>query len=189
MTWLDFVFAIIICASMAAGFAKGFIRIGIGFIALCVGIVLASWFYGTAAGWLVPYVTSPGVANFLGFLTVFAIVLTIGALISGILTRVFKLVGLSWLDRLLGGLLGCARGLLASVVLLMIMLAFAPTKTHNAVVDSYLAPYVMDSADLISRITPFELKNGFRKSYEEIKKAWADTMKKKPLKHLPVDKS
>jgi uncharacterized membrane protein required for colicin V production len=89
---------------------------------------------------------------------------------------------------LLGGLLGCARGLLASVVLLMIMLAFAPTKTHNAVVDSYLAPYVMDSADLISRITPFELKNGFRKSYEEIKKAWANTMKKKP-KHLPVDKS
>ena len=188
MTWLDFVFAIIICASMAAGFAKGFIRIGIGLIAFLVGIVLASWFYGTAAGWLLPYVTSPGVANLLGFLTVFAMVLTAGALISALLTRVFKLVGLSWLDRVLGGVLGMARGLLASVVVLMILLAFAPVKTHNAVVDSWLAPYVMDSAHLISRITPFELKDGFRKSYEEIRKVWAKGLKKKP-KPLPADKS
>ena len=102
--------------------------------------------------------------------------------------RMFKLVGLSWLDRLLGGLVRIARGLLASVALLMIMLAFAPAKTHNAVVDSYLAPYVMESADMLSAVTPFELKDGFRKRYEEIKKAWEDTIKKKPLKYLPADK-
>ena len=102
MSWIDFIFAIIIIASIASGFSKGFVRIGIGFVASIAGIVLASWFYGTAAGWLAPYVTSPGVANFLGFLMVFAIVLSIGALVSGVLVRMFKLVGLSWLDRLLG---------------------------------------------------------------------------------------
>ncbi len=187
MSWLDFVFAILICVSVAAGFSKGFIRIGIGFIAALVGIVMASWFYGTAAGWLIPYVTSPNVANFLGFLTVFAIVLTVGSLISTILVRMFKLVGLSWLDRFLGAVFGVVRGLLVSVALLMIMLAFAPSKTHNAVVDSYFAPYVMESANLLSAVTPFELKDGFRKGYEEIKKAWGDTIKRK-AKKLPVDR-
>ncbi len=186
MSWLDFVFGILICVSLAAGFAKGFIRIGIGFIAALVGIVMASWFYGTAAAWLLPYVISPGVANFLGFLTVLAIVLTIGSLVSMVLVRMFKLVGLSWLDRALGAIFGAVRGLLASVALLMIMLAFAPARTHNAVVDSYLAPYVMESANVLSAVTPFELKDGFRKGYEEIRKAWEATMKKK-TKKLPAD--
>jgi membrane protein required for colicin V production len=187
MSWLDFVFGIIIIASIAAGFSKGFVRIGIGFIAALVGIVLASWFYGTAAGWLTPYVSSPGIANFLGFLTIFALVLTFGALVSMLLVRLFKLVGLSWLDRLLGAVFGVVRGLLVSVALLMIMLAFAPTRTHNTVVDSYFAPYVMESANLLSAIAPFELKDGFRRGYVEIKKAWEDTMKRKPKK-LPADK-
>ncbi len=187
MSWLDFLFAILICASVASGFAKGFIRIGIGFMAALIGIVLASWFYGTAAGWLIPYVGSPGAANFLGFLIVFAAVLAVGALVSLILTRIFKLVGLSWVDRLLGGIFGFVRGVLVSVVLLMIMLAFAPAKTHNAVVHSYSAPYVLESAQILSNVAPFELKDGFRRGYEEIKKAWKDTMKKKP-RHLPEDK-
>ena len=187
MSWLDFVFGILICVSVAGGFAKGFVRIGVGFIAAVVGIVLASWFYGTAAAWLIPYVTSPGVANFLGFLTVLAIVLTFGSLVSMLLVRIFKLVGLSWLDRLLGGIFGAVRGLLVSVALLMIMLAFAPATTHSAVVDSYFAPYVMESAHLLSSATPFELRDGFRKGYEEIKKAWDATIKKK-TKKLPAEK-
>jgi membrane protein required for colicin V production len=187
MSWLDFVFGILIFVSMAAGFSKGFIRIGIGFIATLTGIVLASWFYGTAAGWLLPYVTSPGVANFLGFLTVLAIVMTLGSVVSILLARMFKLVGLSWLDRLLGGLFGAVRGLLASVALLMILLAFAPSRTHDAVVESYFAPYVMESAHVLSAVTPFELKDGFRKGYEEIKKAWETTIRKK-TKKLPADK-
>ncbi|MEO8126219.1 MAG: hypothetical protein ABI822_03950, partial [Bryobacteraceae bacterium] len=54
-------------------------------------------------------------------------------------------------------------------------------------VDSYFAPYVMESANLLSAVTPFELKDGFRKGYEEIKKAWEATMKKK-IKKLPADK-
>ncbi|MEO8132247.1 MAG: CvpA family protein, partial [Bryobacteraceae bacterium] len=125
MSWLDLVFGILICVSVAAGFSKGFIRIGIGFIATLAGIILASWFYGTAAGWLLPFVSSPGVANILGFLTVLAIVLTFGSLVSMLLVRMFKLVGLSWLDRFLGALFGIVRGLLVSVALLMIVLAFA----------------------------------------------------------------
>ena len=187
MSWVDFLFIIIMIASIAAGFSKGFVRIGIGFIASIVGIVMASWFYGTAAGWLSPYVTSPGIANVLGFLLVFAVVLACGALISGMLVRMFKLVGLSWLDRVLGGAFGIVRGLLACVTLLMIMMAFAPGKTQSAVVDSYTAPYVMESANLLSAIAPFELKDGFRRSYEEVRKVWGEAIRPK-TKKLPGDK-
>ena len=187
MSWVDFVFGIILIASVAAGFSKGFVRIGIGFIASAAGIVIASWFYGTAAGWLSPYVTSPGVANMLGFLLVFGVVLTIGALTSQALVRMFKLVGLSWLDRGLGGAFGVVRGLLICVALLMIMLAFAPSKTQNAVTDSYMAPFVMESANLLSAITPFEMKDGFRRSYGDIKHAWGQTLKQQP-KALPGEK-
>jgi membrane protein required for colicin V production len=191
VTWLDFIFALIIGASVVAGFSKGMIKIGIGMAAVLIGFLAAAWFYGTVGNWMAPVLASKAVANIIGFLAVLAVVMLVGAVVSWGLHKLFKMIGLTWLDRLVGGVFGLVRGFVISAVLLLVLLAFAPLPTRSAVVGSCISPYVMESASILSMAAPYELKAGFQKSYEEIKKIWAETVKSRKKKHekLPEDKA
>ena len=117
--------------------------------------------------------------------------MAVGTLVSWGLHKIFKMIGLTWLDRLLGGVFGLVRGFFISAILLLVLLAFAPVPTHNAVAGSGISPYVLESANILSLATPHELKTGFQKSYEEMKKIWADGVKskKKKTEKLPEDKA
>jgi membrane protein required for colicin V production len=146
---------------------------------------LAIWFYGSAGAILLPYVSSPGIANFCGFLVVFVGVLVAGALIGRLLGRMMRAAGLSFVDRLLGAGFGVVRGLLISIAVVLALLAFTPGKSPpNAVVHSRVAPYVIDAARVCAAIAPRELKDGFRKSYEQVKTIWGSALKK-GIRELP----
>jgi Uncharacterized membrane protein, required for colicin V production len=186
VNWLDVVLALIIGLSIFSGFRKGLLRIGIGFAATVAGFIAAAWFYGMAAALLVPYVSSKPAANVLGFLFVFVAVLAIGALLSAIISRVFKMAGINWLDRLLGGLFGFVRGILISMVIVLALSAFSFNSRPQSVIDSAISPYVLESARMLSAITPNELKEGFRRSYENIQKSWHEALKKRPAHKTPI---
>ena len=189
MNWLDVVFGLILAASVAAGFSKGLLRIGIGFGAVILGFLIASWSYGSVGYSLRHYVPTKQVANFLGFLLVFFLILAIGALTGALLARIFKLVGLSWLDRLLGGAFGIVRGLFICVIILMVLLAFSPSSTRAAVANSTLAPYAMEASSVLAAVTPHEIKDGFKEGYDTVKQAWAETFKKKHKKEKESSES
>ena len=176
--WLDAAIVLILFISIITSVQKGFSREVIGLVAAFVGLLLGIWFYGTAGAWLQPYVSSSSIANFLGFLIVFVGVIIAGGLLSWVVSRVLRTVGLSWIDRMLGAAFGIARGLIVSVALVMIMVAFAPGSTAatppNAVVKSRLAPYVIGVSRVITQIAPYELKDEFHKRYEQVKRAWDD---------------
>lgn len=178
MNWLDIVLAIILVASVAAGFAKGLARTVVGFVACIAGLLFGLWFHGTAGAFLIPYVSSRGIANCIGFFLVFFGAMLLGALLGRLLAMMFKWAGLSWLDRLLGGAFGLVRGALVSAVIVMALLAFTSTPPPASVVGSRLAPYVMDVARVMAAAAPRELRDGVRKGYEKVKQVWSDTLKK-----------
>lgn len=182
MNWLDITLLILMLMSVAISFTKGFSREIIGLISAFAAFLCGIWFYGTAAALVEPYVSSRGVANFCGFALIFIGVLIVGAIAGHILSRILKLAGLSWFDRLLGAGFGALRGLLLGIALVMAIVAFTPgkpaEKPPQAVVDSRLAPYVVDAAHLFAAIAPRELKDGFRKHYEQVKKIWEEVGKK-----------
>ena len=96
-----------------------------------------------------------------------------------------KVAGLSFVDRLLGAGFGVVRGLLISIALVLALLAFTPGKSPpNAVVHSRVAPYVIDAARVCAAVAPHELKDGFRKSYEQVKTIWGNALKK-GIRELP----
>ncbi len=178
MNWLDIVLAIILAASVAAGFAKGLARTVVGFAACLIGLLGGLWFYGTAGSFLIPYVSSRGIANGIGFFLVFLGTMIVGGLLGRLLAMLFKWVGLSWLDRLLGGVFGLVRGALVAAVVVMTLLAFTPTPPPGSVVGSRIAPYVMDAARVMAALAPRELRDGVRQGYEKVKQVWSDTLKK-----------
>lgn len=174
--WLDAVIVLVFVISVLSAATKGFSREMIGLGAALLGLILGTWFYGTAGAWLTPYVSSPDVANFLGFLIVFLGVIIVGGILGALVSRILRTAGLSWIDRALGAAFGIARGLLVSVALVMIFVAFAPGSSAatppRAVVQSRLAPYVIGTSRLLTELAPHELKDEFHRRYEQVKDAW-----------------
>src|SRR4051812_38985464 len=133
MNWLDYLLLAILLFSVIMSARKGFSREVIGLAAAFFAFVLAMWFYGLAGSWLIPYVSSPRVANLLGFLLVVTVVLMCGWLLGSIVRRFLRTVGLSFFDRLLGAAFGLLRGMLIAMALLTAFLAFGPQVDSNTV--------------------------------------------------------
>jgi len=185
MNWLDYVLAIILVACFVGGLRRGFSRQVIGLASGVLALVLGIWFYGTAGSLVKPYVSSPTLANACGFALVFCGVLLAGAVLSNIAGRFLNVTGLSVVDHALGGGLGLLRGLIYSIAIIMGAMAFSHgAKPPEAIVGSRLAPYVVDASRLVAAMAPHELKEGFRKTYEQVKSAWSDALEK-GMRHIP----
>lgn len=178
MNWLDIVLVIVIGVSVVDGLAKGLARAGLGFAAVILGLFGGLWFYGTVGSYLADYVSSRRLANLIGFFVIFLGIVLIGALLGRLLEKLFRLAHLSWLDRLLGGAFGFLRGVLVAAVIVLAMMAFAPKPPPRAVAHSRVAPYVIDAARVMAAAAPYEVKEGFRQSYDKIKRFWSDAVKK-----------
>ena len=124
--------------------------------------------------YVLDYVSSRAVANLIGFFAIFVAILVLGAIVGRILAKFFKWVGLSWLDRLLGGAFGLVRGAFIVVALVTVLLAFAPSPPPRSVVDSKLMPYTASISNILASMTPREIKEGFRETKEKAQKLWSE---------------
>lgn len=183
MNWLDVALLVLLIYSVVTSFRKGLTRELVGLVSVVAGLLLGSWFYGTAGGMLAPYVSSRSLANIAGFFLVFFAVVLLGSLLSFVLGKFLKVTGLSFFDHALGAGFGLVRGTLIAVALLMGMMAFAENgKPPSSVVNSRMAPYMVQGARLFAAMAPHELKEGFHKTYASARSAWDDALKKGILK-------
>jgi len=179
MNWLDFVLLIILVWSVVTSFRKGMSREVIGLVAVVLGLLLGSWFYGTVGAYLLPYLSSRHAANLAGFFLVFAGVVIIGGVLSAVLGKFLRVTGLSFFDHALGAGFGFVRGVLISVALIMGIMAFSEAdRPPAAVVHSRMAPYMVDAAKVFAAMAPHELREGFHKTYAQVKEAWNAAVKR-----------
>ena len=173
MNWLDYFLLAILLASALMSARKGFSREIIGLAAALCALVLGMWFYGLAGSFLIPWVSSVRVANLIGFLLVVFAVLLLGWMLGWIVNRFLRTIGLSFFDRLLGAAFGLVRGLLIAIALLTAYMAFGPevdSKTVSlSMLNSRIAPYVLDASHVFVSIAPMELKASFLKQYAQVK--------------------
>ncbi len=169
MNWLDYVLLALVAGSVIAGLWKGLARSLIGLAAVIAGFLCALWFYGVVGAFFYEYLSSRRLAHLLGFLLIFLGIVVVGMLLAALAARLLKRAHLSWLDHLLGGGFGLARGALAAAALLVAIMAFAPKPPPRAVVGSRLAPYVLEAARWIVAAAPYEVRQGFQQSYERLR--------------------
>jgi uncharacterized membrane protein required for colicin V production len=180
LNWIDVVLVLVIASSVLAGLSSGFARVAVGFGAMIVGVFCGFWFYGIVAGYVIDYVSLRAIADLIGFFVILAVVLVIGAIVGRILAKFFKWVGLSWLDRLLGGVCGIARGFIIAAAMVTVLLAFAPSPPPASVVDSKLLPYVINVSDVMAALTPREIKDSFYATKDKVKVIWSEHATRKP---------
>jgi membrane protein required for colicin V production len=175
LNWLDFVLIFVLLASTVMAARKGFSREIIGLAAMLFAFVFAMWFYGSAGVLIAPWTGSPRMANLIGFFLVVFAVLICGGILGWIVNRFLRTVGLSFFDRLLGAAFGLMRGALVAVTILTAFIAFGSYAESNsephAVVNSQIAPYILQASRWFVAIAPMELKSGFRKQYAQVEAA------------------
>ena len=154
MNWLDMLMAMLAVIFVLQGVRQGFTRLAIGLAATVAGVILASWMYGSAGAFLIPYVSSKSIANIAGFLIVFIGVQAAGALIAWGLGRLYKWTGLTVLDRMLGALFGVVKAALVGVVIVMIFTAFPLNPVPNSIKESVAAPYLIEASHVLVQLAP-----------------------------------
>src|SRR5436305_4808493 len=127
LNWLDISLLLIIVWSAFSGLRAGLARVVVGLAATVLGLVAGFWCYRLIAAKILPWVKTVTIANVLGFLLILASALVLGALIGSLLSRLFRWIGLSWFNHLLGGLAGVLRGALIISALLDFFVAFSPS--------------------------------------------------------------
>jgi membrane protein required for colicin V production len=185
MNWLDAVLLFIIVLSVIHGFRKGLSKQIVGLISILAGIVIGLWTYGLVGAWLERYISSRQAANFAGFGLVFCGVMIAGSLISYVIHKFLKFTGLSFFDRILGGGFGAVRGILISVALILGIMAFsAEGKPPASVVNSRVSPYAVHVARVFAAMAPHELREGFHRTYGQVKSSWSKSIERK-LRETP----
>ncbi|NPA48692.1 MAG: CvpA family protein [Thermodesulfobacteria bacterium] len=146
--WIGFLRGLSSLAGLAAGY---FVSLRYGGV---IENILAPWF---PHGWL--KLASYALAFVLGFLLVFIAV--------EILVRLFKKAHLSWIDHLLGAILGGVKGILLLSLLFILLTTFYP-QGESLFRGSYTYPYLMKGARFLADIFPSKIKSRFNYNLRRI---------------------
>lgn len=121
MTVFDFVVIAVVLLSILVGVWRGLAHEALSIIGLVIGYMLARS-YAHSLGVMIPATSGPEyVRVMIAFVAIFvAVVFAFDAVAWGI-SKLMGKVGLSWLNRVLGGCFGIVRG--ALVILIMVWLA------------------------------------------------------------------
>jgi membrane protein required for colicin V production len=175
VNWLDYIFLAILTLSTVSALRRGFVRETIGLVSTIGGLLLAYWFYGVPASFLEPFLSSRRLANGIGFFVVFGAVVVTGAIVAWMISRFLKATGLSFLDRLMGGVFGLVRGAAICMALLTAYIAWSPHDEHAtapaSVVNSQIAPALTEASRIAVSLAPMELKQSFREGEALLQKA------------------
>ncbi len=121
---VDVVFLLLVGISTGLGVWRGLVKEALSLVTWLAAIWLAWRFAWLATGLFEPWLDAPELQLWAGRLVVFLVVLTIGGLVSWLVTLLVRYSPLSGSDRALGALFGFGRGALA-VGLVTIVVEFA----------------------------------------------------------------
>lgn len=174
MNFFDFILVVIVVWNVAGGFMAGLAKVGLNFVATILGIFFGFWFYYIPAAWIKDYIRSDTASNLLGFFIVFAAFVIAGTIVGRILSKMLKVVGLSFLDRLGGAAFGFARGAVVVVALVTVVTAFSPHPPPRFIVESSVMPYASTAARIMSWLAPRSLTDAYRQSLDKLHNIWND---------------
>ena len=124
MNPLDIILLICFLPAVIRGLSKGFLEQAICLVGFFVSVWAAFRFSGLVCGWIQPYLTvSETVLHVIGFAVVL-VGISIGALLlAKLLTKLFEVAMLGWLNRLLGA----AFGILVTALILGVFIILFDT--------------------------------------------------------------
>jgi membrane protein required for colicin V production len=148
--WFDIGLTIALILSGVWGCLRGLVRALLSLIGLAAASILAVRGSPYIAERLAPLIPTPWLQQAIGFSLIFLAVMAVAMVCSVFLRFALQAVGLSLMDRLLGGLFGLAKVVLVVSVVLMMANKFFPSMRVQLEAESTLAPHLFRSAEVLA---------------------------------------
>jgi len=155
MTLVDWAVVIIMVSAVIAGMVQGFFRSVCSLGGLLLGLAVAAWNYDRLAGLFLPLFRIPAVANTIAFLLIALLIMALIGVIGNLLAKAFKMIGLGWLDGIVGGIFGFFQGVVLVVVFILVIVAFFPQEQWLA--EATLPRMFFGALHVSTHMTPSEL--------------------------------
>ena len=198
MTSFDIFVSVVLGISLIFSLMKGFVREIFSLLAYVGGYFTAVKYQATLAKILMASIPSKPIAK----LAAFAAIYIVTAIIISLMGKIAKGIlwsgtDLSMFDRLLGGIVGLARGV-AIMLAVTFPLQFFPEVSKKLTEDSYTAPYLAKvlkfvkqnsgSLNIRKKISEFDM-DGAKQKFEELKdlKKLKDTFDDLTDNNKPLD--
>jgi membrane protein required for colicin V production len=150
--WIDYSIIAIILVSLLVGVIRGFVCEVISLITWIAALLLAFKFAAPLATHLT-FIKSPMGAYIAAFAGIFLVILIIGITLNVLIRQLWRRTGVPVADRLLGLLLGIARGILI-IALILLWVKGSPLKEEPVVKESQLIPPFKPVVDWLQNILP-----------------------------------
>lgn len=154
MTEFDYIVIAIVALSVVLSVLRGLVKEVLSLVNWAAAFYLANRYAGDVMVYLswAEQLSAPMQA-LVGCVSVFVLVLLLGAVLIGLLTRLILAAGLGFFDRGLGALFGVARGLLIVVILVTAAgLTSLPQKAFWR--EAMLSGYAQDAVRLLKPHLP-----------------------------------
>jgi len=179
----DYIIAAIIIYCIIRGIFRGIIKEASSIIGVLAGLYAAYNYYPSLSKDLLGFKNlfpSGEYVDIISFLLLFSIVfLMVGAL--GILIRfLLKIVFMSWVDRLFGGVFGFVRGFMIASMLVLVLTTFLSSGA-SVISESAFCPYVASVSAAMSRFAGTAMQNQFDKKMNVAKQSWDSPDGKAPV--------
>jgi membrane protein required for colicin V production len=167
----DLLIILVLLVSVIQAAISGFFQEAFAIAGAVFGYIVAAWQYQRLTGYISPYISSRWLAEIVSFLVIFGLVLILAGILGKTVRWLVKEVGLSGLDRFMGGLLGLVRGSLMVAIVLLGMTAFTPNSRWLQ--GSALAPYFLVVGRAAIWVAPSELRSQFYQGLDYLRRGQA----------------
>lgn len=141
MVWIDIAILVIVVGLFIHGIATGLIRGAFDIAGIIAGYILA-----------VTYSATVKLPQILAFLLIFIVVMVVFSIAGRIISKIIRITPLGLIDRLLGGILGLAKGLIICFVFLLALMFIR--KDSRVLAGSQFAPPIITIGINASRVLP-----------------------------------
>lgn len=171
MNALDIVIGVVLIYCLVRGIFRGLIEEVSSVVGVLGGFYGAFTYYPDAARLLGRWIANTAYASILGFLIIFTLVIVLVGILGIIIKYLMNIASLGWSDRILGSLIGAAKGVLIVSVLLVALTAFLPKGTP-VLQKSLLAPHATRISETLAMVVSKDMKAQFDTNMKVLKDTW-----------------
>ena len=158
IAWIDVVIISLVVLSAILSLFRGFVKEALALITWLVALWVAMAFYEELATWLSQWIAVPSAQKVTAFALLFVCVLLLGAMVNYLAGKLVDKTGLTGTDKMLGVVLGIARG--AVIVAILVLLAgLTPVPQDPWWQDSMFLGYFEELAMWMRDFLPSEIAN------------------------------
>lgn len=157
MNTLDIAFLVVIAFFCLRGLYRGLLVEVASLAGVVLGFFLANRYYMSVATLAKEFIADEGWAETISYLIIFIGCIVLVTLLAKLLKKALALAFTAWLDHLLGGLVGLAKGaVITCIVLLILEVSFG--KPYPAFLEeSQLRPPLEQVTDILKQFLPEDL--------------------------------